>query len=456
MNDNNSLRWQTILYYLWSRLLDGLRSVRHSRAKQGLSLAYLVLSVCLLVCNAYPATGPLAHFLQPIGVVLTSAAVIIVYAAAVTVSVIPPGVRAMSEAFIRIGLVNNAHEPPLLARLSRRGDRSEAEYFIRGIPLKKWQNAKDSIESAANVRIVFIKQGRDKQHIILLLAPGNAQLPTRVHLPHNVSLSSSQFLLGESLDGAVIGDLEVVPHFLIGGATSSGKSTEGKSIIFQFIIKRDEYGPVADVAIIDFKGGQDYPPAWRNRDCDFASTPEDALSILSRHTEELHRRQALFTQMADWRGRPCSCLKDYNDLVPPGRRLRRKIIVIDELAELTDTTGMDKPHKELANTIIAHLATIARMGRSVGINLILLTQRPEANVCPGQIKNNVAGRLCGITPDPELFRMILGDTAAADHVPPDVPGRFVMQDGTELQGYLLDDDEDNASDDNDDGKKGVK
>lgn len=457
MNDNNSLRWQTILYYLWSRLLDGLRSVRHSRTKQRLALVYLALTVFLLVRAVYPGTDPLARFFQPLTVVLTAAADITIFVATVTASAIPPGVRAMAEAFIRIGFVNSAHEPPLLVRFSRQGDRAEAEFFTRGISLMKWQQTEEFIESALNARITSIKQGRDKQHIILRLAPGDIQLPAKVYMPHNVPLTPSQVLIGESLDGPVVADSNQIPHWLIGGSTSSGKSTQAKSIVSQFLEKHGEYGPLADVTLIDMKGGQDYPPAWRNFLCNFACTNEDSLSTLSLHVEELRRRQALFTQMADLHGKSCSCLDDYNALCPPGSRLRRKVIIIDEIAELTDTTGMDKPHKELAAAIVGHLSTLARLGRSVGINLIICSQRPDAGVLPGQIKNNLAGRLCGLAPDPELFRMILGDTTAAGHVPPDVPGRFIMHDGTELQGYLLNNDEKNSDDDdNNDDMKGVK
>lgn len=63
------------------------------------------------------------------------------------------------------------------------------------------------------------------------------------------------------------------------------------------------------------------------------------------------------------------------------------------------------------------LATLARQGRAFGMNLFLCTQRPDAGILAGQIKNNLLGRLCGNTPDPELRRMILGDTPAAERSP---------------------------------------
>ncbi len=46
---------------------------------------------------------------------------------------------------------------------------------------------------------------------------------------------------------------------------------------------------------------------------------------------------------------------------------------------------MDKPHKEEAAAIVGNLSTIARLGRALGIHLIVMTQRPDAVVVPGQI-----------------------------------------------------------------------
>lgn len=91
--------------------------------------------------------------------------------------------------------------------------------------------------------------------------------------------------------------------------------------------------------------------------------------------------------------------------MPP---LRRNVIVIDELAEITDTTDMDKPHKKLAPAVVGKLATIARLGRAVGFNLVIGVQCGDANIVPGQIKSNISGRVCGVADD-TLSRIILGN-----------------------------------------------
>ena len=75
--------------------------------------------------------------------------------------------------------------------------------------------------------------------------------------------------------------------------------------------------------------------------------------------------------------------------------MQRIVFACDEVAELLDKTGADKSRKELLAQIEARLALIARQGRAFGIHLILATQRPDANILPGQIKNNMNIRICG-------------------------------------------------------------
>ena len=84
------------------------------------------------------------------------------------------------------------------------------------------------------------------------------------------------------------------------------------------------------------------------------------LSSLGRDYQELNRRMNMFKQVSDCEGIPCSRLKDFKRLRPDGK-LHRILLVIDEIAELTDTTGMDKPHKEETAAIVSNLATIARL-----------------------------------------------------------------------------------------------
>lgn len=100
-------------------------------------------------------------------------------------------------------------------------------------------------------------------------------------------------------------------------------------------------------------------------------------------------------------------------------------------------TGADNERKKLLVQIENRLSTIARQGRAFGIHLILATQRPDATIIPGQIRNNMDFRVCGRA-DSVLSQIILDNTSAAEQIPKDARGRFITGDGTVFQGYLFD------------------
>lgn len=232
--------------------------------------------------------------------------------------------------------------------------------------------------------------------------------------------------LGQTLDGPLTVDLAVTPHMLIGGSTGSGKTYLVKSVIAQALAKDYE------VYLIDLKGGVDFPRSWQGDRCSYADNRESALSMLSYLTRTLASRKGTFQDRAD----PCAFLDEYNRRYPD-EAMPRIMVACDEIAELTDTTGLDKPNKELVTAIVGQLSTLARLGRAFGIHLVLATQRPDANVLPGQIKNNIDIRICGRS-DLVLSQIILdnGDAAA---LPKDIPGRFLcnLDGGTVFQGYAI-------------------
>lgn len=266
----------------------------------------------------------------------------------------------------------------------------------------------------------------------MYLAPGTAKLPEKITLPLSVcdNDDSSNIALGQSLFEDVIVNLDSTPHILVGGSTGSGKTTMLKVIIQQALQK----GWV--VNLIDMKGGIDYPPKWHEA-CRLRTDEQRAHDTLSDIITELESRKKQFSQISKRFGVLCSCIADFNHLCPENC-LPRILIVIDELAELTDKNGMDKAHKEQADQIVNQLATIARLGRAYGINLIIGVQRGDAVVVPGQIKSNITYRISGKA-DATLSMIILDNTSANEMIPKDSRGRFINHDGVVFQGYIIND-----------------
>ncbi|MBL8157113.1 MAG: hypothetical protein JNM70_23270 [Anaerolineae bacterium] len=71
------------------------------------------------------------------------------------------------------------------------------------------------------------------------------------------------------------------------------------------------------------------------------------------------------------------------------------------------------------------MTSIARLGRFVGIHLILCTQRPDVKVLDGAIKTNMTVRLAGRMPTSSDSVTVLGNSGASDLAA--VPGRMMLQ-----------------------------
>ena len=142
---------------------------------------------------------------------------------------------------------------------------------------------------------------------------------------------------------------------------------------------------------------------------------------MSSVVEELERRKK------DYLAHDVRSLPEYREKV--NREFPRIVVACDEVAEMLDKAGKTKERKENIEKIESYLSTIARQGRAFGIHLFLATQRPDANILNGQIKNNMDIRICGKA-DATLSTIILGDGKADTEIPKDAQGRFIMPDGT--------------------------
>ena len=345
----------------------------------------------------------------------------------VTILILTPiGKRSVQDQLKSIGLINHSEAVPELK--SKRKDKQNPkisiwEFTPQGIPLKVWKDKKEAIETALDITIVKMKNGSGKSRVLIHAVPAVSDLPDMIQWKDKY-LSQQSFILnlGESFTGPVTAELARVPHILLGGATGSGKSVLLKLLLMQANKKG------ANVCIADFKGGVDFPPVW-HKECRMCFEEQSTLELLTELTEELERRKLLLKAS----GLPN--IDHYNAVT--GENLQRYIFACDELAEMLDKTGLTKEQKEIVVKIESRRSVIARQGRAFGIHLILATQRPDANILSGQIKNNVNCRICGRA-DTVLSQIILDNTSAAEQIPKDARGRFLLHDRTVFQAYWFD------------------
>ena len=221
--------------------------------------------------------------------------------------------------------------------------------------------------------------------------------------------------VGRGLNGDVGIDLfNDGPHALVAGTTGSGKSILLQTWLLAMAL---EHPPRRlTFVLIDFKGGATFAPleGLPHTDCvldDFDSAT--AFRALVSVRAEITRRERLLAEHG------CS---DVLGLAEPPPRL---VVVIDEFHALMAT------HPKAAD-LLEHLTAL---GRSLGVHLILATQRP-LGVVTGHMKANINIRIClRVRDDADSFDVIGVNDAA--HLPPDRPGAACLDSGSAIVAFRV-------------------
>ena len=314
---------------------------------------------------------------------------------------------------IRSGLTNLNGEPPVLISITQDGKIIQLEFLARGLPYYQWADKLAEIENALNVSISLIKQGSDKQRVIVRCVDGSEKFDDLILFndTHVNYEDDADFALGRTLTDEVHINLLKQPMILFGGSTGSGKSNLALIVAYQAAMR-------GNVIIYDPKG-VDYQCLARH-DVRIVDNPDDLLSQLTMLDEEIQRRKQSFLK------------NDVTDIVAYREKTRhtmkRWMIIIDEASELLDGTGLSKEEKERTKVIIRKLSNIFSRGRFVGITGLIATQIPDAETIPMHIKRNCDVRIAGKC-DEYLSEMILGSRVANDLVPKDSQGLFVLKSG---------------------------
>lgn len=326
----------------------------------------------------------------------------------------------------RAGITNNADEPPILLEKMQHEQNRNIQILTfqsLGIPMEYWVDNQMAAETALDAYIVAIHEGRKRNEIILHTVSSEGAFPTIARWSYRyLSCEPATIVLGITVAGTqAVWNLEDIPHALIGGSSGSGKSVLMRLMMCQTLLKGMQ------LFIADFKGGLDYlGKPWSDRTA-IITDMDSLIKTLADITDELEYRKQLFFEKG------CRNIEMYNRTT--GGEMKRIVFGCDEVAELTDKSGIsDKDTKAKIDRVIAMMSTIARQGRALGIHLILATQRPDANVLPGQIKNNIDFRACGRA-DNTLAIIILDNARAADMLPKD-GHRFMLSDGTIFLPYF--------------------
>ena len=192
------------------------------------------------------------------------------------------------------------------------------------------------------------------------------------------------FVAGQKADGRFeIVDLAKAPHMLIAGTTGSGKTIFLYSIIVSLLHKypmEDLEFLIIDPKQTDFVFFEDLPNLYGGH---VVIDAEEALEMIQRINDV--DKEERMQQIRSCRSRDINSYNEKN----PDHRMKRLIIIIDEYADLIQTAEMQGKRKEFEK----FLSMLAQKVRSLGIHLIIATQRPSANIVTGVLKANIPYRI---------------------------------------------------------------
>ncbi|MCM3884405.1 FtsK/SpoIIIE domain-containing protein [Frankia sp. R82] len=226
--------------------------------------------------------------------------------------------------------------------------------------------------------------------------------------------ASTRFPVGVGFDGPVLLDLvRDGPHALVAGTTGAGKSELLQTLVGALAAhnRPDELVFV----LVDYKGGSAFRGCARlPHTLGMVTDLDPALAVraLESLAAELRRREELLAAAAAKDIVHYRALRTRDPQLPA---LPRLMLVIDEFATLA---------REVPD-FIPGLVSLAQRGRSLGIHLVLATQRP-AGVVTADIRANTNLRIALRVTDPMESTDVI-DTRDAAFIAASTPGRALAR-----------------------------
>ncbi|KUL96504.1 hypothetical protein DK26_06875 [Bosea sp. WAO] len=232
----------------------------------------------------------------------------------------------------------------------------------------------------------------------------------RRKLPESAPLQNGSFLIGEKEhDGELLylnlfeefnGQPQHGPHTLIAGESGGGKGILTRNILLDLLATNSPRN--ARVRFVDPKFGGDY--RWIEQmphlDGGIISNQADAIDTLKDLVEEMDRRYVEITKIA-------SNIDKFNAKISPEARLPRIFLFHDEIGDwLADASSN---YRQAVETYVVRLASKAR---AAGIHLFMVTQRPDKDAMPGQVKANLGNKICLKVSSSVNSRIVLDESGA--------------------------------------------
>ena len=280
-------------------------------------------------------------------------------------------------------------------------------YEIRldeGISVNKVKKLKDDLALNLGTKIIDIKIILEKQLVGIETERRDKEIVKFGEIikteEFEKSISKLTVGLGKDIYGKYkIIDIEKTSHMLISGTTGSGKSMFLHILINSILYKakpNEVKFLMIDTKVVELSLYNEIP----HLSVPVITDKRKDLGALAWLCQEMQNRYAIFANKG------VKNIEEYNKKQNNHEKLPNIILIIDEYADLIE---IDK--KEIEE----YIYILTQKARSVGIYIIIVTERPSINIINGTIKANIPTRVAFRLPSQIDSKVIL-DTIGAEEL----------------------------------------
>ena len=279
-------------------------------------------------------------------------------------------------------------------------------YEIRleeGISVNKVKKLKDDLALNLGTKIIDIKIIPEKQLVGIETERRDKEIVKFGEIIKNEEFENSTSKLTVGLGKDIYGkykiiDIEKTSHMLISGTTGSGKSMFLHILINSILYKakpNEVKFLMIDTKAVELSLYNKIPHLL----VPVITDKRKALGALAWLCQEMQNRYAILANK--W----VKNIEEYNKKQNNHEKLPNIILIIDEYADLIE---IDK--KEIEE----YIYILTQKARSVGIYIIIVTERPSINIINGTIKANIPTRVAFRLPSQIDSKVILDSIGAEE------------------------------------------
>jgi hypothetical protein len=294
----------------------------------------------------------------------------------------------------------------------------------QNIPLSRFQSGSETLATKLGF-IETITENRLQETVDVLYS--RIEMPKTV--PFVEKMREGTILVGRTRTRSVYLDFNEIPHILIGGETTGGKSTFIRQLVATLYLNNE----TARFIFIDLKDGGEASICEGVPRFEVHSNPEMSAKSLARIVPLIQKRMELFraNQVPDRVGYLKIPKKDRigTPQLSCDDPIGRYFVIVDEAQLLFNCGPRLSPNATKTARESANILT--QQGRAVGIHVIIATQRPDVKAVDSHTKANLGGQICFGMNNAQSSIAVIG-TGRACEIPKDRKGRAIWKYGSEV------------------------